>query len=99
MASALSCTAWIVSCMSVLVTERIASRSLRSARPIISSLVVISGLLEGGSGRVEGGAGEAGQDEGADELPHGRSVGEVDRGRGHEGVRDGEAGDELSAGA
>ena len=38
MASALSATAWLISSTSVLVTERIASMSLRSALPRIASV-------------------------------------------------------------
>src|SRR5436190_4902011 len=44
MQSALSLTAWITSSRSLVVMARIASRSLTSARPSISSLVVISGF-------------------------------------------------------
>src|SRR3954447_16759916 len=40
MASALSFTAWMTASTSLLLTARIASRSLMSARPISSSLVV-----------------------------------------------------------
>ena len=43
-ASALSFTAWTISSTSLAVIARIASRSLTSARPSISSLVVISGF-------------------------------------------------------
>src|SRR5687768_12616485 len=46
MASALSFTAWIVSWMSLLLIERIASRSSISARPMSSSFVVIRQLPE-----------------------------------------------------
>src|SRR5918994_6078012 len=47
MASALSRTVWIASSTSVLVTERMASRSLTSSRPMMSALAVYSSSAMG----------------------------------------------------
>src|SRR5690349_10989689 len=92
MASALSCTAWIVSLMWTFSIARIASRSLASLRPIISSIVDMALLLVGcvGVGCVEAHV-HPGEDEGLDEAARDRGIGEVEVGDGLEPVRHDEA--------
>src|SRR5690554_5854881 len=104
MASALSFTAWIVSWTSVLVTPRIASRSLMSSRPISSWLLAMASLLGALTGAGPGGSGsgrcrgaERGHEVGADEAGDGGLVGERDRRRGVEGVGQEDPHDELGA--
>src|SRR3954471_20929171 len=73
MASALSLTVEMVASMSVLLTARIASRSLMSSRPMMDwfSLMLMAGAPWG-----SGGGEEAGEDERPHEAADGLVVGE-----------------------
>src|SRR5579871_3623078 len=80
MASALSATVCSCSSRSVLLTDRMASMSLTSARPISDSLVwraAASVSVEDIVGFLSRRGGEAGQDEGADEAGGDLGVGQV----------------------
>src|SRR5437879_5204558 len=67
-------TAWTTASTSLLVIERIASRSLMSLRPMISSLVEAMTLLS----LLRSGGDEPGQHECVHQATGGRLVGQVD---------------------
>src|SRR5438874_119823 len=73
MASALSFTAWATASTSVLVIDRIASRSLTSVRPMRSSVVAMA-LVPFGAGRY----GQAGKNERHHQVANGLLVGQVE---------------------
>src|SRR5436853_665157 len=87
MASAVSVTAWVTSSTSVLVIERMASRSSISFLPIMSWLVAMGSPLsqrllqqriDGAGGGGRDGRTEAGEDEGPHRVTDRRRVGHVD---------------------